>query len=1750
MKIGVTAHFQFSIFSGGGAASAFAVAETLRVMGHNVTLLNTNGSTEWWDDLPSLKAAFGHANVCDVKEPFDLVLEVATNLPDKETRQRCGKHCVWVIRKPILLSDIENAIFPVSMGKRNLEGLTAVWCMDNQTTEDEMQYLETLARAPVQKVPFVWTPSVVEVHRRESGHPSWTQIVAAATQSFQKKLPWSVHVCETNNSATSSCTIPLVILRETKRQNQFPMEKYHLHNAQHIEKSEFFRQNVFAHCQIQDLSGVFQGRQRVCDWALDPMSCLLAHGRFRMIRPYLLDALWCRIPLVHNSPLLRDLGEGYENYFYEDNSILGGAKALAALERDWVTKQGMFCEDNQNKIIQKILAAWSPVSVAVQEGWRKAMGALPMIAAAVSPMPSATVAAQPLPIVAAPPVTVPVAPASASQEIHPLRVVFTDMWEGFNATYNMFLLILQEASKNLPYKVDVTGYTADTLPSNQKPNILVFGPFGNQWRQSRWSDVPKAHFTGENTQPIQDPKVFLNMCFPHADFVDDRYIRLPLWMLEIDWFGADPERIVNPKPLPIDRCTRTFPEEMRQHEKFCAFVVTNPCNPLRNNAFTWLSQYKRVDSAGRLFNNIGDAIFAGLGGGGGELKKHEFLKQYKFCLAYENASSQGYTTEKLLHAKAAGCIPIYWGDPKVERDFDPKGFIDARSITSPTDLIEAVRKIDENPELYERMYKTPALDEYKRDLVRRTLGQIGYLLLKAGLPQLGIKQEQIPRFLGATSSAEAQQLRRDREGLQPAVAVAAASAVEQGSFTMNPLVLTAATVRFLPSLYIFLRALAPQKKAVPSLDACVWLGGDVPQQAQEEMQKEFSFVQFKRLPESEVPAGFADYWDPQHFAWKLWILQQVSQDSQWVGRTILYMDAGVFLCRWPIDWLRQVHQNGICLLEDPRQLNEQWCHEVFCRKLDVTEAEKKAQQLWAGVIAWQGGSSKAKTLFAEAYRWSQDRDVIVGPKWSGVRDGKPFGHRHDQSILSILSMRQNIARYPMDELYCDISLKKTFKTGKSLYVHRGAFQLNKPFGVSIDEAYVINLDRRQDRMEKLFMNSPELKGRVERLSAVEGRQLRLTPALARLFRPHDFFWKKAIMGCALSHLTLWWQLAHEHPEIQSYLILEDDVKLQPGWEKRWEAAVGSLPEDTDVVYLGGILPPNRMVFERTKERVNEHFSKVAPNQIFGQKTPNRYFHFCAYAYVLTKTGAQKILDILKAHDGYWTSADHMICNPVDLLNLYFLDPLVAGCYQDEDPKYQTSAFNDFSRIDGFDSDLWNNDERFPAAEVDALLRQTAAAPLAIDQALKDARLPLSSSASPPTAAAIAKEVVIGKESRAHAIQETQELLQGEALKLVEEWTQASWTDKGKQDQLRRALSSLKRSSSPSADPRTDHIQRVAKQWQALEPQGGGESKTLWANVLGALEQWSACTGFLATGPSQSQHQFYTLKQHCFNETNAYEREWIEMLLGKEFPFWVQAIEMSDMPTAKLPIVIIQRPHTDAYVQLLKQWNDAGKPFYVFHVSDEYLKDRIDFYEMPMCKGVVRIYTRSDIPEAVQSKVLTLPLGFHWTLAGGSEDPLNKTPRLPFRNLIWSFFGTNWQQRESTLQPLTALEPHQFKLVNAWDSPEKLTRNQYLAMMLNSVFVPCPGGNHFETFRLYEALECGCVPLYVRCGNDDEYIELLQNELGLLTLKNWEEAKILVEHFMKQKDLLENYRNSILTRWKSWRERLGLAVKKTWGLTNA
>ena len=76
-------------------------------------------------------------------------------------------------------------------------------------------------------------------------------------------------------------------------------------------------------------------------------------------------------------------------------------------------------------------------------------------------------------------------------------------------------------------------------------------------------------------------------------------------------------------------------------------------------------------------------------------------------MAYENTDKLGYVTEKILQAKTAGCIPIYWGHEYVLVDFNPDSFVYVKNYRCLQDLLEYIKVVDNNESLYNKYYTSP-----------------------------------------------------------------------------------------------------------------------------------------------------------------------------------------------------------------------------------------------------------------------------------------------------------------------------------------------------------------------------------------------------------------------------------------------------------------------------------------------------------------------------------------------------------------------------------------------------------------------------------------------------------------------------------------------------------------------------------------------------------------------------------------------------------------------------------------------------------------------------------------------------------------------------------------------------------------------------------------------------------------------------------------------------------------------------------
>lgn len=77
-------------------------------------------------------------------------------------------------------------------------------------------------------------------------------------------------------------------------------------------------------------------------------------------------------------------------------------------------------------------------------------------------------------------------------------------------------------------------------------------------------------------------------------------------------------------------------------------------------------------------------------------RKLQVMSNFRFSFCFENCSFPGYVTEKIFDCFLAGCIPIYYGAPDIDK-FVPVGtFIDFRNFKSLKDLESYLNNFSEN----------------------------------------------------------------------------------------------------------------------------------------------------------------------------------------------------------------------------------------------------------------------------------------------------------------------------------------------------------------------------------------------------------------------------------------------------------------------------------------------------------------------------------------------------------------------------------------------------------------------------------------------------------------------------------------------------------------------------------------------------------------------------------------------------------------------------------------------------------------------------------------------------------------------------------------------------------------------------------------------------------------------------------------------------------------------------------------------
>jgi len=286
--------------------------------------------------------------------------------------------------------------------------------------------------------------------------------------------------------------------------------------------------------------------------------------------------------------------------------------------------------------------------------------------------------------------------------------------------------------------------------------------------------------------------------------------------------------------------------------------------------------------------------------------------------------------------------------------------------------------------------------------------------------------------------------------------------------------------------------------------------------------------------------------------------------------------------------------------------------------------------------------------------------------------------------------------------------------------------------------------------------------------------------------------------------------------------------------------------------------------------------------------------------------------------------------------------------------------------------------------------------------------------------------------------------------------------------------------------------------------------------------WNTHNQISPTSNDPKKEDVLNYKWGVYHKDNS--DEWINFIL-KRIKFKViektEELENGD-------IVIIVDSSVEKKSELYTKLRLICSKVFLIHLGDEggsfnltSIYDNCDFIWRAFCSNK---YFNND-------KVNCLPIGYK----SGVKLKNSSSKRI----YKWAFIGTpHKSSRHDLMFQFSGIKPfysHKTKSFN-----EKIIEvNEMSEILSSTIFIPCPNGFvHPETYRLYEALECECIPIV---ENSYKYYDRLFPGNPFLKIDKWIEAKSIISKW--DNDQVKNKQEECKIWWKNYKITLQENIKE-------
>ena len=138
-----------------------------------------------------------------------------------------------------------------------------------------------------------------------------------------------------------------------------------------------------------------------------------------------------------------------------------------------------------------------------------------------------------------------------------------------------------------------------------------------------------------------------------------------------------------------------------------------------------------------------------------------------------------------------------------------------------------------------------------------------------------------------------------------------------------------------------------------------------------------------------------------------------------------------------------------------------------------------------------------------------------------------------------------------------------------------------------------------------------------------------------------------------------------------------------------------------------------------------------------------------------------------------------------------------------------------------------------------------------------------------------------------------------------------------------------------------------------------------------------------------------------------------------------------------------------------------------------------------------------------------------------------------KKYTWCFMGQVHSQgsRFEMIEALKKTSDQYYCNINSgWQSDDSLDTRVYREIMEQSIFIPCPRGNsNVDTFRLYEALEVGSIPIVEK---SQYWRNLFGDDCPIIEVESWENAINDIQILSNNQDWLDKYSSDLCEWWSA------------------